>query len=309
MDRVERYVPRASDQDVLGFLHSYSSSFNMVGVAVSTGPPLKTVSSYLDRSQGALAAQVAISAMSLPMLEDSHWTAQAIFVLSLTAGVLAVFFACAINPAIHGLHNAGDVKDFLTKPATSAARKDLDDYPRRLRKSNKLQGRQERHITAEDASGVGAIIAKGRWKVASPFAALMLIAPMLLLGASLNAFVVGLGIYLGKIFTANLMPTFRSGSFGTLLFCAISAFYGFALFSVAQALKLREDRPLIHFDNVLNGSQAHKDQLTEQANGNTQETIEGPQTGSGPTIDGDNSVAHDLPWATCFMLRVRARYL
>jgi len=50
MDRVERYVLRASDQDILGFLHSYSSSFNMVGVVVSTGPSLKTVSSYLDRS-------------------------------------------------------------------------------------------------------------------------------------------------------------------------------------------------------------------------------------------------------------------
>ena len=35
IDRVERYVLHADDQDVIAFMKSYTSSFNMIGVAVS----------------------------------------------------------------------------------------------------------------------------------------------------------------------------------------------------------------------------------------------------------------------------------
>jgi hypothetical protein len=75
------------------------------------------------------------------------------------------------------------------------------------------------------------------YKVPSPFAALMLSAPMILLKISLAAFLAGLGIYLGKLCTARLVLAYGSGSIGILVFYIASAFFGLAIFYIAQGIK------------------------------------------------------------------------
>ncbi len=118
MEQVERHVLNADDQHVIVFTKSYTSSFNMIGVAV--GVHRNGIQTMLLTVQGAIIAQVAISALSLTGLEDSHLMVEAFFVASLVTGCLSVFFSCAISPAFHGLHTAEDIKDFLTKPMSLA---------------------------------------------------------------------------------------------------------------------------------------------------------------------------------------------
>lgn len=82
---------------------SFTPTFNMVGVA------------------GAIIAQIALTALSLPNLDDTHWTARAAFVIGLVAGSLAVFCSCVLQSKMSGLHNAYAVRRWLTRPQETFA--------------------------------------------------------------------------------------------------------------------------------------------------------------------------------------------
>ncbi|KAF9700060.1 hypothetical protein EKO04_001375 [Ascochyta lentis] len=220
MDRVERYVVHAQDEQVLAFMKLYGASFNMIGVA------------------GAIIAQVAISALSLNRLEDTHWTAETCFVTSLTTGALSVFFSCAANPALHGLHSAADIKDFLTKPVPSKHKKQFELLVSNARELFHRNAPHEQQMIVKDE------IEREQWQIASPYAAIMLVVPMILLRIALNAFLFGLGIYLGLLYTANLIPTYNSGSIAILTFYVGSTLFGLATCYFAQTLKHIEQRPL-----------------------------------------------------------------
>jgi hypothetical protein len=194
-------------------------------------------------------AQVAITALSLTGLEDSHWTAEAFFVISLVTGALSVYFSCANSPSLHGLHSADDIRFFLTKPSRLADRQTLNDMFLRTTEWQSLSvlGERQRLIDllakAREPSMPGDSPAEQRWKVASAHSAVMLVAPMYLLNASLSTFLVGLGIYLGKLFTAKLIPSFGAGSLGILLIYIGTTLIGLAIFYVAQSLKYIENLP------------------------------------------------------------------
>ncbi|KAH7384449.1 hypothetical protein BKA66DRAFT_569702 [Pyrenochaeta sp. MPI-SDFR-AT-0127] len=230
MDRVERYVLHASDQHVVAFMKSYNTSFNMIGVA------------------GAITAQVAISAMSLAKVEDTHWTAQAFFVVSLTTGALSVFFSCAVNPAFHGLHTAEDIKDFLTKP-TPAAEKKI--FRSQVSNIESRFGPELRNVQVKHLNTWRNHVEAGRWKVASPYAAMMMVVPMGLLKIAINTFLIGLGIYLGELHTANLIPSHGSGSVAILVFYIASGIFGLSIFYIPQSLKQLEVVPLKQWRKIL----------------------------------------------------------
>lgn len=200
-------------------------------------------------------AQVAISAISLTRLEDAHWTAQAFFVASLTTGSLSVFFSCALNPAFHGLHSSEDIKDFLTKPTPAYQRSDFRKSVSNFIKEIGPDFRRADQQTYEDVTNY---LTQGRWKVPSANAAIMLVAPMMLLRVALNAFLIGLGIYLGKLYTAELLPAYGKGAIGILTFYIVSAVLGLSVYYISEALKLREDAPLKAWRKVLDDYRAHQ---------------------------------------------------
>jgi hypothetical protein len=82
----------------MAFKDSYTPTFNMVGVA------------------GAIIAQIALTALSLPNLDDTHWTARAAFTVGLVAGSLAVFCSCVLQSKMSGLHSPYAVRRWLTRP-------------------------------------------------------------------------------------------------------------------------------------------------------------------------------------------------
>ncbi|KAI0100913.1 hypothetical protein GGR51DRAFT_531374 [Nemania sp. FL0031] len=226
MDRVERYMLDTDDQHVIAFLESYTSSFNMIGVAV------------------AIIAQVAISAISILGVEDPDWAIEALFIASLVTGCLSVFFSCATSPAFHGLHSAEDIKDFLTKPANT---REFNESASELNNSLKrdLKGLNEMEIAdfiqaAEDLKQrVERARQMQRWKIASPYAAILLVVPMTLLNISLNTLLMGLGLY-----TAQLVPTRGFESIGIVVIYLVSALFGIMYHYAPLNLKLLEAAPL-----------------------------------------------------------------
>ncbi|ORY11925.1 hypothetical protein BCR34DRAFT_614334 [Clohesyomyces aquaticus] len=88
MRKIEKDILVAEDQEMVACLESFTSTFNMIGVA------------------GAIIVQVAITALSLPRLAHSPSTSEACFVAGLITGSLSVFFACMMSPELKGLHDA-----------------------------------------------------------------------------------------------------------------------------------------------------------------------------------------------------------
>jgi hypothetical protein len=204
--------------------------------------------------------------MSLNRLEETHWTAQAFFVVSLTTGALSVFFSCVANPAFHGLHSAENIKDFLTKPTPSAQR---DRFRRDVVIIESIVDRMQHSINVEK---LRTVVESDNWQVASPYAALMLVAPMLLLQVALNAFLVGLGIYLGELVTARLIISYGSGSVGILVFYLVSTLFGLALFYVAQGVKSLDDVWLKRWRNILVDFKIHQERTERDSKRDTKPT-------------------------------------
>jgi len=197
-------------------------------------------------AQGAIIAQVAISAISLTGLEDSHWLVEAFFIASLVTGCLSVFFSCAIGPAFHGLHSAEDIKNFLTKPTPAAEAKELYQ---KLSEAEKFKV-AHKVTDGEQVAQLDYMLKMRKWKVASAYATILLVVPKTLLSVALNTFLVGLGIYMGMLYTAKLVPTYGSGSIGILVFYLVSAFVGIGMYYLANTLKYLEGTPLLRFRKI-----------------------------------------------------------
>lgn len=129
-------------------------------------------------SKGAIVAQIAITALSLPYLEETHWTAEAAFVISLIAGLLSVYFACMIQQQLSSLHSPEEVRRWLST----------------------TRGGRHRHDEQES----GALEGSRVQTIPSYHAALLLILPAQLLNWSSISLLVGIGIYYGLVQTENL---------------------------------------------------------------------------------------------------------
>jgi len=189
--------------------------------------------------KGAIIAQVAITALSLTGLDDSHWTAEAFFVTSLVTGSLSVFFSCTNSPSMHGLHSADDIRDFLTKPSKSVDLKAFNDLLTEMEKAKEIN-KETLHPLKQYIQ-----------KVPSVHSAVMLVIPMYLLNIALSTFLTGLGVYLGKLYTAKLIPSYGSGALGILIVYVITALTGLAVFYVARSFKYLENLPRERYNSLL----------------------------------------------------------
>jgi uncharacterized membrane protein YedE/YeeE len=138
-------LDRGVDQ-VEVFKRSFTEGFAMVGIA------------------GAIIAQIAFTGLSLNNIH-THWTAHAVFVISLVAGCFSVYFSCTIQLVLSSLPGSQELLDWITRP--------------------------------DGKSTPGS-------RVPSLYAAILLVLPSQLLNLSLGAFFVGLGIYLGFLCTRDL---------------------------------------------------------------------------------------------------------
>lgn len=283
-------------------------------------------------------AQVAITALSLSGLTNSHWTTEAFFIVSLVCGSLSVFLSCVMHPATQGLHDGDRVRDWLSKPTTSSRKHTLyanlkaaelavllpesiaseeptsqPSLPPPLPTSipRRLQTDQENHVSLyallflsesrnlrllgrdftkwlkrepiipnndpfHHLSIVKTELSAHRWEVASCYAAMMLVIPNRLLTLSLSYFIIGLGIYLGRLYTKNLIPTYGSGSLGILIMFIATTVLALLGFYIPRAMKNQEVWALDRYEELVHMANDAKlqeyiddDQETDVQNGTT----------------------------------------
>ncbi|KAG8533560.1 uncharacterized protein KY384_001300 [Bacidia gigantensis] len=148
-ERIERIVIRGRDEDALAFRQAVTDECNMTAVA------------------GAIIAQVAITALSLPDLSSTHWVARAFFLFAIAAGCLSVYFCCVLQRTIGKLYRAQLIRTWLSLPPKA---------------------------TQGPATPPRASLA----------AVFILSAPFTMMKASIFAFLIGLAIYQGFTWTRGL---------------------------------------------------------------------------------------------------------
>ncbi len=120
--------------------------------------------------QGAIIAQVALTALSLPNLSLAHWTARAFLLFATVAGCLSVYYACRLQRTVGKLYRPEMVRDWLT-----------------------VGSRWKISEIAED-------------RKAALSAVFLLSAPYTMMSYSILAFITGLAIYQGFVWMRDLDP-------------------------------------------------------------------------------------------------------
>lgn len=182
VERIRKHVINHSGDDAKeawAVRESYTTSFNMIAVAVSPLMLLDYLYHADYRVQGAIVAQIAITALSLEYLEATHWTATAAFVISLIAGLLSVYYACILQQQLSGLHGPVEAELWFT----TVRRK------RRSQVDSKIETGRQTHK---------------EYIMPSYNAALLLVLPSILLNWSSIALLIGIGIYYGIVHTQHL---------------------------------------------------------------------------------------------------------
>jgi hypothetical protein len=231
VDQVREHFMRGDGglDQAMAFKDSYTPTFNMVGVA------------------GAIIAQIALTALSLPNLDDTHWTARAAFTIGLVAGSLAVFCSCVLQSKMSGLHSPYAVRRWLTRPHETFQ----DIYNPRRTPGTGASGPEDLVPPIDIPDDQAKLLAMQQELFAfreqlnklhyrpSLSAALIITAPSQLLNVALGALLTGFGIYFGLVYTARLpaIEDHRS-ALAVLTVYIVSAASGLILFYLPMLFKL-----------------------------------------------------------------------
>jgi uncharacterized membrane protein YedE/YeeE len=203
----------------IAFKDSYTPTFSMVGVA------------------GAIIAQIALTALTLPNLDDTHWTARASFVVGLVAGSLAVFCSCILQSKMSALHTAQAVRGWLTRPREETGMRSKFSTSG-LKELIRNPNAKSLAAMKEDLSQLNKMFNENAYRP-SLSAALIITAPLQLLNIALGSLLTGFGIYFGVVYTAKL-PAIgdHHSALAVLVVYIASAASGLLLFYLPALVKL-----------------------------------------------------------------------
>ncbi|KAM0697933.1 hypothetical protein Q7P36_002787 [Cladosporium allicinum] len=218
VDEVREHFIRGDGglNQAMAFKDSYTPTFNMVGVA------------------GAITAQIALTALSLPYLDDTHWTARASFVVGLVAGSLSVFCSCVLQSKMSAPHTAHTVRRWLTRTreklrimGLAALRDDMRNP--NIEKLTAMKWEIYRFNKSFNEKAYRPSLS----------AALIITAPLQLLNFALGSLLTGFGIYFGFVYSAKL-PTIgdHHSALAVLVVYIASAASGLLLFYLPILIKL-----------------------------------------------------------------------
>lgn len=190
-------------------------------------------------------AQIAITALSLPYREQTHWTVGGSFVASLVLGLLSVYFACIVQVQLGNLHTSVEVRKWLITERLEAWRLVLGwlvsslDLKSHDQEPHNLEAPQESQLPN---NSLESLLQEFRSKhIPSFHSALLLVAPLQLLNWSVAWLLIGIGIYYGLIFTRNLGEMHgQNSNLAILLVYIISAAGALASFGLPNLYKLAE---------------------------------------------------------------------
>ncbi|KAJ0423165.1 hypothetical protein BJY00DRAFT_58908 [Aspergillus carlsbadensis] len=180
--RIRKYVVNGDAREASRLKDAYKDTLTMEAVAA------------------AIIAQIAITMLSLPNFDSVHWAATAVAYSSLVCGILATFLAFIVQQILSDLHNAEEVRSWLTT----------------TQRSYRL--RQILYPQPPDTNATG-------HRIPSLRSAVILTTPSKLLRLSIAAAFIALGIYLGCVWDAELGNLKgRDANLGVLLVFIIVSF-------------------------------------------------------------------------------------
>jgi hypothetical protein len=198
--------------------------------------------------------------LSLPYLDQTHWTVAAAFTMSLTAGLLSVYFACMVQVQLGGLHSSHEVRRWLVTQRT--ARRHLSrSLARRHREhlesqAQNMESRLERLLSKQASGELADLLLEVHTQhIPSLYSALLLVAPLQLLNWSLAALLVGVGIYYGLVYT-NALGEMRGAHANLALLVVYTAFTAVALASFVTP-------SLLKFSETADWAKQNTDRLEE----------------------------------------------
>lgn len=248
LKHIDQYVLHGKDDILLEFRKSYINDCNMTSVAVSLSNYLFLSRISSNVIKGAIVTQVAITALSLPYLSQSHWVARACFVISLVSGTLSVFFAVLLQRIIGSLYEARTLRAWLSS---------LDTYPdmRDLRALKKILQLSSTHSTSDTSQGDVEAAARTlqenftkfdleqrRIGVVSLFSALILETPRSMINISLGSFLTGLAVYFGFLWTRDLDVNAGPGdSRNVFIIFIVTVLCCIGMYSVPRGIKSNDE--------------------------------------------------------------------
>jgi len=201
--------------------------------------------------------QVALTSLALPALNQAHWVTHASFVISILAGVVAVYFAVVSQKIIAGLTSARQVRAWLTIPLQHNFRHWIGDLEKHLHNMEALREYHFARINQDRPAHLGEIEAE-EFKAnlipreASAAAVIVLGAPSILLGFSLSMFLLGLGLYLLFVWIRNLDPlASQDSSRDVFIFYMVATFTMMLFFAIPLGIKKSESEKQELSDRIL----------------------------------------------------------
>lgn len=134
--------------------------------------------------KGAILAQIAITALSLPYLESTHWTAEGAFVISLIAGLLSVYYACMVQQQLGDLQTPDEALRWMT--------------------TTRIYDSDGRYTILRKDAPIITPLPMNRRILPSYSSALLLVVPSQLLNWSSSSLLIGIGVYYGLLYTKHL---------------------------------------------------------------------------------------------------------
>ncbi|KAK1751468.1 hypothetical protein QBC47DRAFT_406172 [Echria macrotheca] len=151
---------------------------------------------------------------------------------------MSVYVSFVVQQELNGLIGASDIADWLSRPL------DEKEFYRKAYILTQDPAFNQDNRDTELSSGppvLGDLDASYLGREVSALSAVLLATPAGMLGLSLNMFIVGLGIYLGSVYTGELIADLgKSGSLGVLVFYLFTALTGTFLYSFPRLLKTSE---------------------------------------------------------------------
>lgn len=272
MDRVEQDVfPLTSDP--IAFKTSFSGDFTMLSVTA------------------AIIAQVAITALALPNLNQVHWTATAGFIVSLVTGCLSVWTSTTASRLLSRLNSPNAIRDWLSKPASNDARAKFEkDLKARLVTADPTSASEVEDIE----HSISTFLEENRWKIPSFYSCTLLAPPSLLLNSSLLSFLVALGIYLGTVWKKRLDPVAGNVASRAVLICyVVCVVLGYGLFFGASDRKEAETDFVRRWMVEVGKKEVKVGGVDIEAGGNEERASQRRELASGNTVQGTVSVVHE----------------
>jgi hypothetical protein len=247
LKHIDQYVLHGKDDILLEFRKSYINDCNMTSVAVSLSNFLFLSRISSNVIKGAIFTQVAITALSLPYLSQSHWVARACFVISLISGTLSVFFAVLLQRIIGSLYEARTLRAWLSSLDTYPDMKDLRALKKFLQLSSTHSTSDTTQRDVEAARTLQDHFAKfdlqqRRIGVVSLFSALILETPRSMINISLGSFLTGLAVYFGFLWTRDLDANAGPGDSRNLfIIFIVTVLCCIGMYSVPRGIKSNDE--------------------------------------------------------------------